>query len=166
MTRAHKCSIVMYHYVRDLPYTRYPKIKGLLTSQFKEQLAYIERHYQFVTVNDCLNAIYSNGSKLGLESCLKDVSDFPMKVKTIKGEWIVNDLVEGFAKGPSGLCLPIIQEHLSYFSTNIVKSILETGLCDLPKMDDSVHIHRIFLMAMLKHWNKNSNRNDNYVPIT
>ena len=60
MTRAHQCSIVMYHYVRDLPYTRYPKIKGLLTSQFKEQLAYIERHYQFVTVNDCLNAIYSN----------------------------------------------------------------------------------------------------------
>ena len=124
------------------------------------------KRQSFWEITGTLNAIYSNGSKLWLESCLNDVSDFPMKVKTIKGEWIVNDLVEGFAKGPSGLCLPITQEKLSDFSTNVVKSILETGLCDLPKMDDSVHIHQIFLMAMLKHWNKNSNRNDNYVPIT
>ena len=120
----------------------------------------------FWEITGTLNAIYSNGSKLGLESCINGVSDFPMKVKTIKGEWIVNDLVEGFAKGPSGLCLPIREEYLSDFSTNIVKSILETGLCDLPNINTSVHIHRIFLIAMLEHWNKNSNRKDNYVPIT
>ena len=55
------CSIVFYHYVRELPYTRYPQIKGLLTSQFKEQLVYLERYYQFVTVDDCINAIYFDG---------------------------------------------------------------------------------------------------------
>ena len=48
----------MYHYVRELQYTRYPKINGLLTSQFKEQLAYIEKYYRFVTVDDCIDAIY------------------------------------------------------------------------------------------------------------
>ena len=48
----------MYHYVRELPFTRYPKINGLLTSQFKEQLAYIEKYYRFVTVEDCIDAIY------------------------------------------------------------------------------------------------------------
>ena len=53
-----QCTIVMYHYVRELPYTRYPQIKGLLASQFKEQLAYIERYYHFITVEDCINAIY------------------------------------------------------------------------------------------------------------
>jgi len=119
----------------------------------------------FWEIEGTLNAIYSNGSKLGLESCLNVVSDI-MKVKTIKGEWIVNDLGEGFAKGPGELCLPIIEENLSDISTNIVKSILETGLSNLPKIDNSVHIHRIFLVAMLKHWNKFSNRNDNYLPIT
>ena len=51
----------MYHYVRELPYTRYPKIKGLLASQFKQQVEYIERYYQFVTVDDCINAIYFDG---------------------------------------------------------------------------------------------------------
>ena len=54
-------TIVMYHFVRELKYTRYPQIKGLLTSQFREQLAYMEKYYQFVTVNDCIDAIYSNG---------------------------------------------------------------------------------------------------------
>ena len=53
-----QCTILMYHYVRELPYTRYPQIKGLLASQFKEQLAYIERYYHFITVEDCINAIY------------------------------------------------------------------------------------------------------------
>jgi len=53
-------TIVMYHYVRELQYTRYPKIKALLISEFKEQLTYLEKFYQFVTVNDCIDAIYSN----------------------------------------------------------------------------------------------------------
>lgn len=55
-----KLTIVMYHYVRELQYTRFPKINGLLTSQFKEQLEYIGKYYTFVTVEECLNAIYSN----------------------------------------------------------------------------------------------------------
>lgn len=38
-------TIVMYHYVRDLPRTRYPLIKGLLPANFVGQLAYIYRHY-------------------------------------------------------------------------------------------------------------------------
>ena len=36
-------------------------LKGLLTSQFKEQLVYLERYYQFVTVDDCINACYYDG---------------------------------------------------------------------------------------------------------
>jgi peptidoglycan/xylan/chitin deacetylase (PgdA/CDA1 family) len=54
-------SIVMYHYVRELPYSRYPDIKGLLYTDFKEQLAYMKKHYEFVTIDDCVNAVYSKG---------------------------------------------------------------------------------------------------------
>lgn len=56
-------TIVMYHFVRELPYTRYPKIKGLLTSEFKNQLAYIEKHYHFVTIAECIQAIASDHVK-------------------------------------------------------------------------------------------------------
>lgn len=53
-----KCSIIMYHYVRELPYTRYPDIKGLRTSLFKEQLAYIQKYYTFVRGGDIIAAVY------------------------------------------------------------------------------------------------------------
>tara|TARA_Y100000310_G_C20566798_1_gene755890 strand:- start:192 stop:1130 length:939 start_codon:yes stop_codon:yes gene_type:complete len=42
-----------------MPYTTHPKLKGILTSQFKNQLSYIEKHYKFVTVQDLLDSIYS-----------------------------------------------------------------------------------------------------------
>ena len=51
-------TIVMYHYVRELPYTRYPRIKGLLASEFVQQLSFMQRHYTFVRIEDCLDAIY------------------------------------------------------------------------------------------------------------
>lgn len=55
-----KCSIIMYHYVRELPYTRYPEIKGLKTSLFREQLFYLRKHYNFVTHHDLIAAAYED----------------------------------------------------------------------------------------------------------
>ncbi len=52
------CSIIMYHYVRELPYTRYPGIKALTTTLFMEQLLYLRRHYYFVTHRDLIAAAY------------------------------------------------------------------------------------------------------------
>lgn len=53
-------TIVMYHFVRDLKHSRYPKIKGITINEFKEQLSYIENYYHFVTIKDCIDAIYFN----------------------------------------------------------------------------------------------------------
>jgi peptidoglycan/xylan/chitin deacetylase (PgdA/CDA1 family) len=68
-------TIIMYHYVRELPYTRYPKIKGLLSSQFKAQLAYLKNNYTFVTVEDCINAIYSQSNNFPSNSVLLTFDD-------------------------------------------------------------------------------------------
>ena len=57
-----RCSIIMYHYVRELQYTRYPEIKGLKVSQFKAQLDYLQKYYQFVTMNDLIASIYEDKS--------------------------------------------------------------------------------------------------------
>ena len=54
-------SIVMYHYVRELPYTRYPKIRALLASEFRAQLEYMSKYYEFVTMQECMDAINANG---------------------------------------------------------------------------------------------------------
>ena len=55
-------TIVMYHYVRNLQRSRYPDIKGLNVSEFKNQLDYLNDRYNFVTVNQCIQHIY-HGSK-------------------------------------------------------------------------------------------------------
>ena len=38
-----KVTIVMYHYVRELNQTKYPRIKALLKSEFENQLRYFEK---------------------------------------------------------------------------------------------------------------------------
>ena len=49
-----RLTVVMYHYVRDLKYSRYPEIKGCDVRLFKEQVHYIKKHYTPVTVEQIL----------------------------------------------------------------------------------------------------------------
>lgn len=51
------CAIVMYHYVRELSFNRYPNIKGLTTTLFREQILYLQRHYNFVKAQDLIATI-------------------------------------------------------------------------------------------------------------
>lgn len=53
-----KLEVIMYHYVRDLRNSRYPEIKGLDLALFKQQIAYLEKNYTFVGMQDVIDAIY------------------------------------------------------------------------------------------------------------
>lgn len=48
-------TIVAYHYVRDLPRTPYPKIKGLLTDRFVSQLEFFQANYEMATQESVLS---------------------------------------------------------------------------------------------------------------
>ena len=50
----------MYHYVRNIKHSRYPDIKGLDIDLFKEQIAYIKKHYNVISAYDLMDAIKSN----------------------------------------------------------------------------------------------------------
>lgn len=52
-------TIVMYHYVRDLERSRYPRIKGLSLERFRNQLEYIDAHYKPISAEDLLEAVLS-----------------------------------------------------------------------------------------------------------
>jgi len=69
-----RVSIIMYHYVRDLGYSRYPEIKGLGVDQFKEQIAYIQRHYQVISAYDLMDAVQS-GARLPSNALLLTFDD-------------------------------------------------------------------------------------------
>src|SRR3990172_11518084 len=57
-----RLTIVGYHYVRDLNGTRFPRIKGLTVTAFREQLAYLAAHHTFVSIDDVLGATAHPGS--------------------------------------------------------------------------------------------------------
>ena len=49
--------IVMYHYVRPLIGSRYPKIKGLEVDSFKRQIEFFAANRTVVSTLDVLNAV-------------------------------------------------------------------------------------------------------------
>lgn len=48
MTR--RLHVVAYHYVRDLPNTPFPRINGMLTSDFRAQVLALQRRYEMATL--------------------------------------------------------------------------------------------------------------------
>lgn len=56
-----KFTVVMYHYVRNLAISNYPKINGLDLNLFKEQIHYFKKHYTFITMKELIEA-YENNS--------------------------------------------------------------------------------------------------------
>jgi peptidoglycan/xylan/chitin deacetylase (PgdA/CDA1 family) len=46
--------VVTYHYVRDLPRTEFPAIKGLLLSSFHEQIEKLAASYEMASLESCL----------------------------------------------------------------------------------------------------------------
>lgn len=56
MISENKLTVIMYHYVRDLKSSRYPGIKGLQTELFKEQIGYLKKHYNFVKIEEVIEA--------------------------------------------------------------------------------------------------------------
>lgn len=51
-----KLITIMYHYVRDLKHSRYPKIKAMDLKQFEQQLDFFEEHFNIITMEEVIHA--------------------------------------------------------------------------------------------------------------
>ncbi len=67
-------TIVMYHYVRDLKNSRYPDIKGLDIDLFKEQINYLRKHYNIISMEEVIYSI-DNQDKIPKKSVLLTFDD-------------------------------------------------------------------------------------------
>jgi peptidoglycan/xylan/chitin deacetylase (PgdA/CDA1 family) len=67
-------TIVMYHYVRDLKNSRFPRIKGLDLDLFKEQIQYLRKHYYIISMEEVIYSI-DNQSKIPEKSALLSFDD-------------------------------------------------------------------------------------------
>jgi peptidoglycan/xylan/chitin deacetylase (PgdA/CDA1 family) len=61
--RQQSVSVIMYHYVRELKNSRYPQIKGMEYSLFKQQVAYIKKNYTCISAEELI-AAFDEGDKL------------------------------------------------------------------------------------------------------
>ena len=118
----------------------------------------------FFEVTGILKATFSGGSELVLESRTGGEA-LRLLVETEEGEWLIDE-AEGIATGPGGSVIRGRLENQSEMTGRLVKAIQETGRCELPTLAESCRIHRIFLKAILNHWNISNVRHDNLVPIT
>jgi len=67
-------TIVVYHYVRDLAASRYPKLTALSADKFDGQLDYIARHYSVIGMDDVLEA-GGDINRLPSNACLLTFDD-------------------------------------------------------------------------------------------
>ena len=51
------CTIVMYHYTRDLKHSRYPEIKGLDIPLFRQQLEFFKANYNVIRMEQLIAAV-------------------------------------------------------------------------------------------------------------
>ena len=54
---------IMFHYVRDLQNSKFPKIKGLDYSDFITQIKYLKKKYRVISIEDFINNNFSNNDK-------------------------------------------------------------------------------------------------------
>lgn len=71
---SNKVTIVMYHYIRDLKYSRYKEIKGLDHRLFREQVLYLKKNYNIIKMEDLIAAI-DVGEDLPDKACLLTFDD-------------------------------------------------------------------------------------------
>jgi len=72
--RATSLHVVMYHYVRDLERTRYPKIKALLLDEFRRHVDELPRRYEMATLESAL-AFLSGAYEPERDLCLLTFDD-------------------------------------------------------------------------------------------
>lgn len=57
------CEFIMYHYVRDLKNSNYPKIKGLDIKEFENQLIFLSKNYNVISIEDFYNKNFNINKK-------------------------------------------------------------------------------------------------------
>jgi hypothetical protein len=118
----------------------------------------------FMEVSGTLEARFSGGSRAALTA---DETGAPVTLALDDGrhEWQISEAA-GLARRSDGLQIPGSLPYQSALTGPLVESIVERGRCDLPTLEESAEIHRVFVRAMHLHWQHAGHPSSIAVPIT
>lgn len=111
-----------------------------------------------------LEARFSGGSNVQLTARSGDVV-YAFEFTDGEHVWHMDE-VAGRASRSDGLAIPGRIPYQSEVTGGLVETLLETGSCALPTLDQSAQIHSVFLRSLLSHWQHHVNACATEVPIT
>lgn len=111
-----------------------------------------------------LEARFSGGSNVQLTARSGDVV-YAFEFTDGEHAWHMDE-VAGMASRSDGLAIPGRIPYQSEVTGGLVETLLETGSCTLPTLDQSAQIHSVFLRSLLSHWQSHVNACATEVPIT
>ncbi|MDO8463817.1 MAG: hypothetical protein Q7S46_00975 [Gallionella sp.] len=115
-------------------------------------------------VSGTLESRFSGGSHVLLTS-RADRGLISLEVSDDHFLWLIKE-TQGLAKRSDGIEIPGCMAPQSEMSSSLVESILESGCCELPTLEESIALHRVFIRNMLEHWRRDGNYTATFIPIT
>lgn len=111
-----------------------------------------------------LDAQFSGGSNMRLTARPGKV-DYAFEFTDGEHVWHMDE-VAGRASRSDGLVIPGRIPYQSEVTGDLIETLLKTGGCRLPTLDESVQIHTVFLSSILLHWRRHVDAYATEVPIT
>lgn len=93
-TNGAKMHVVTYHYVRDLPRTRFPRIKGMLVKEFREQVSCFSEHFKMARLEEAM-AFLRGEFRPTRDLCLLTFDDGLKEHYTEVVPWLADSRIQG-----------------------------------------------------------------------
>jgi hypothetical protein len=115
-------------------------------------------------IEGTLEAKFSGGSSASLSA---DDSAEPVHAEVTDGRriWVISES-EGSAVCTDGLVIPGRLAYQSELTAPLIESVLQGNGCELPTLEESAAMHRVFINGMLQHWRHTGDASALAVPIT
>jgi len=118
----------------------------------------------FFEVTGKITTAFSRGTTLILESRKKGPV-FSVEIESQDQKWKIDDR-NRIVSGVNGVLITGNIEMQSLMTKRLVDTLLTGGNCHLPKLSESLELHRFFLRSLLEHWNYSHGTNIDTLPIT
>lgn len=138
-------------------------LQDIDTSQLKTQWIEAKRAGNWEVMGTVI-AKFSGGSIAHLSVDQSEVF-YRFELSVDKQVWHIDEDV-GTAIRTDGLCLPGRLPFQSEVTATLVESILKGGTCELPTLQESAVIHKVFIRRLLEHWQRNMDPKAVLLPIT